>query len=231
MANLFHYPLCPRSRFIRALLSEYGFEPDLIEEKPYERRRDFLIANPSGDLPVLVEQNDFIVPGANVIAEYLDETRGLALGDHRLLPENPAERVEVRRLTEWFNVKFYEEVSGPLVTEKIHKRYMPAELGGGGPPDMALVRAARANVRYHMRYIGYLASKRKWLAGDKLSHADLAAAAHISCVDFLGDAPWSEDEAAKDWYTRMKSRPSFRAILADRLPGLIPAPAYSDLDF
>ena len=55
MANLFHYPLCPRSRFIRAVMSEYGFEPELIEEKPYERRRDFLIANPSGDLPVLVD--------------------------------------------------------------------------------------------------------------------------------------------------------------------------------
>ena len=231
MASLFHYPLCPRSRFVRALLAEYGLEPELIEERPYERRRDFLIANPAGELPVLLEGNDFIVPGAGVIAEYLDETRGLALGPRRLLPEDPAGRVEARRLFDWFNLKFYEEVSGPLVNEKVYKRYMPSELGGGGPPDMASVRAARNNVRYHLRYIGYLASTRRWLAGDSMTHADLAAAAHLSCVDFLGDAPWGEDEAAKDWYTRMKSRPSFRAILNDRLPGLAPAPAYADLDF
>ncbi|MDB5571341.1 MAG: Glutathione S-transferase domain [Hyphomicrobiales bacterium] len=230
MATLFHHPLCPRSRFVRVLLGEYGIEPDLIEERPYERRRDFLIANPAGELPVLVEQNDFVVPGAAVIAEYLDETRGLAFGEHRLLPERPAGRVEVRRLTEWFNLKFYEEVSGPLVSEKVYKRFMTSAEGGGAP-DMNVVRAARANIRYHLRYIGYLTSTRKWLAGDQLSHADLAAAAHLSCADFVGDVPWGEDEAAKDWYTRMKSRPSFRAILNDRLPGMTPAAVYADLDF
>jgi glutathione S-transferase len=230
MATLFHHPLCPRSRFVRVLLGEYGIEPDLIEERPYERRRDFLIANPAGELPVLVEQNDFVVPGAAVIAEYLDETRGLAFGEHRLLPERPAGRVEVRRLTEWFNLKFYEEVSGPLVSEKVYKRFMTSAEGGGAP-DMNVVRAARANIRYHLRYLGYLTSTRKWLAGDQLSHADLAAAAHLSCADFVGDVPWGEDEAAKDWYTRMKSRPSFRAILNDRLPGMTPAAVYADLDF
>jgi glutathione S-transferase len=230
MATLFHHPLCPRSRFIRVLLGEYGIEPDLIEERAYERRRDFLIANPAGELPVLVEQNDFVVPGANIIAEYLDETRGLAFGEHRLLPDDPAGRVEVRRLVDWFNLKFYEEVSAPLVHEKVYKRYM-TQAQGGGAPDMNIVRAARANIRYHMRYIGHLTSKRKWLAGDSLSHADLAAAAHISCADFVGDVPWGEDEAAKDWYTRLKSRPSFRAILSDRLPGMTPAAVYADLDF
>lgn len=230
MTTLFHFPLCPRSRFVRVLLGEYGMEPDLIEERPFERRRDFLIANPSGELPVLIEQNDFVAPGANVIAEYLDETRGLALGAHRLLPEDPGGRVEVRRLTEWFNGKFYEEVSAPLVQEKVYKRFMtPAQ--GGGAPDMNVVRAARANIRYHMRYIGHLTETRKWLAGDRLSHADLAAAAHLSCVDFVGDVPWADDEAAKDWYMRVKSRPSFRSLLADRLPGMTPAADYADLDF
>ena len=132
MAILFHHPLCPRSRFIRLLLAEYGMEPELIEERPYERRQDFLIANPAGDLPVLIDSNDFVVPGATTIAEYLDETRGLGL-DRRLLPERPGERVEARRLTEWFNAKFYQEVSEPLVNEKIYKRFMRSEHGGGAP--------------------------------------------------------------------------------------------------
>jgi len=93
------------------------------------------------------------------------------------------------------------------------------------------VRAARSNIRYHLRYIGYLVSRRNWLAGDDLSYADLAAAAHLSCVDFLGDVPWAESENAKDWYARVKSRPSFRALLADRVPGMTPDPVYADLDF
>lgn len=230
MLTLHHHPLCPHSRFVRLSLGEYGVAPDLVEERPFERREAFLLLNPAGETPVLVEENGMVVPGASVIAEYFDETRGLALGHHRLLPSDPAGRVEVRRLMAWFGQKFDAEVSAWLVTEKIYKRFMSKEQGGGAP-DMELIRAARANIRYHLRYIGYLTAHRRWLAGDRLSYADLAAAAHLSVADFLGDVPWDEDETAKLWYARMKSRPSFRPLLADRLPGLAPAPAYADLDF
>ena len=229
MVTLYHHPLCPHSRFVRLLLGEYGIEPQLIEERPFERRRDCLLLNPAGQTPVLIEHS-MAVPGAATIAEYFDETRGLGLGRHRLLPEDPGARVEVRRLFDWFSQKFFQEVSDWLVTEKVYKRYMTRDQGGGAP-DMDLIRAARKNIRYHLRYIGYLASGRKWLAGDYLSHADLAAAAHLSCADFLGDVPWDEDETAKLWYARVKSRPAFRSLLADRLPGLAPAAIYADLDF
>jgi glutathione S-transferase len=136
----------------------------------------------------------------------------------------------VRRLLDWFLVKFNAEVTEYLVTEKISKRFMNSA-NGGGPPDMNAIRAARTNVRYHMKYIGYLMSRRKWIAGDHLTYADLAAAAHLSCVDYLGDVPWDEDETARDWYARVKSRPSFRTLLADRVPGMAPADHYANLDF
>lgn len=231
MATLHHYPLCPHSRFVRLLLSEVGVEAELREERAWERRADFLAMNPAGLTPVLVEESlPAPAPGAGLIAEYLDETRGLALGPRRLMPEDPAGRIETRRLTDWFNGKFFEEVSGPLVTEKIYKRFMTAEQGGGGT-DAGAIRAAKANMRYHLAYIGWLAGRRNWLAGDRMSHADLAAAAHLSCADYLGDVPWSENEAAKDWYARVKSRPAFRPLLADRIPGTAPAAHYPDLDF
>jgi glutathione S-transferase len=230
MAILHHYPFCPQSRFVRLVLAEMAMEPQAMEERPWERRTEFLALNPTGNMPVFVEQNGLVVPGPSVIAEYLDETRGLGLSGRRLLPVGPAGRVEVRRLLEWFLAKFYEEVSGYLVTEKIYKRFMSPELGGG-PPDMNAIRAARTNVRYHLRYIGYLISQRNWLAGDDLTYADLAAAAHLSCADYLGDVPWEEDETATSWYARVKSRPSFRALLSDRVPGMAPADSYADLDF
>ena len=230
MAILFHYPLCPHSRFIRLALGEFGIEAELVEERVWERRREFLEMNPAGTTPVLREENGFSVPGAGTIAEYLDETRGLALAERRLLPEGPAERVEVRRLLEWFNGKFHEEITGPLVLEKVMKRFMSRD-DGGGPPDMSMIRAARSNVRYHLRYIAWLTAKRNWLAGDRLTYADLAAAAQLSCVDYLGDVPWEEDEAARAWYARIKSRPSFRPLLADRMPGMAPSAHYDDLDF
>lgn len=230
MAQLYHYPLCPHSRFVRSVLAEFGIEPELIEERPFDRRYEFLALNPAGQTPVFVDEAIATVPGASVIAEYLDETRGLAMAERRLLPESPGERVEVRRLIDWFHGKFFAEVSGFLVQEKVYKRFMAPDKGGGAP-DMDLVRAARSNIRYHLRYIGWLTTSRNWLAGDRMTYADLAAAAQLSSVDFLGDVPWSEDEGAKHWYARIKSRPSFRAILADRVPGLTPSPDYADLDF
>ena len=233
MPTLHQHAFCPHSRFVRLSLGEMGLAPEIREERPWEREDRFLALNPSGTIPVYLDDGAAI-PGAGVIAEYLDETRGRSEDGgpetRRLLPAAPADRAEVRRLVEWFNFKFFDEVTAHLVTEKIFKRIMPAALGGGSP-DGAAIRAGRANLRYHLRYIGYLASTRNWLGGDALSYADLAAAAHLSCVDYLGDVPWDEDEAARDWYARVKSRPAFRAILADRIPGMIPPAHYADPDF
>jgi glutathione S-transferase len=165
-----------------------------------------------------------------VIAEYIDEVLGKDQGSGRLLAEESAARVEVRRLAAWFNIKFFAEVSELLAREKIWKRYMrPDE--GGGPPDSSAIRAARANIGEHLRYLGWLAKTRKWLAGDRLTYADLAAAAHLSTCDYLGEVPWAEEENAKNWYARVKSRPAFRALLSETIPGLAPAASYTNLDF
>lgn len=230
MLTLFHHPFCPHSRFIRLALTELGFDVQLIEERVWERRDEFLMLNPAGTTPVLVIEGMPPIPGAANIAEFLDETHGSELGERRLLPGDIAGRIEVRRLTSWFNDKFFAEVSGPLVMERLYKRHMRAEQGGGSP-DTEMIRAARANIRYHLSYVGWLARTRNWLTGDQLSYADLAAAAHISSADYFGDVPWAEDESAKTWYARVKSRPAFRPILAEAAPGLPASRTYADLDF
>lgn len=227
--QLFHHPFCPHSRFVRLVLGEYGIAVDLVDEPVWERRKEFLALNAAGTTPVLVE-DALTAPGAAVIAEYLDEKFGNEVGDRRLLPDEPAARVEVRRLASWFNDKFFSEVTEYLVHEKIVKRHLSA-YAGGGAPDSALIRAARANIRYHLRYIGWQLKARNWLAGDWLSYADFAAAAHLSIVDYFGDVPWDENEAAKSWYARVKSRPAFRPLLSESLPGIAPAQSYADLDF
>src|SRR6267154_1963969 len=165
-----------------------------------------------------------------IVGEYIVETHGAGMKERRLLPASMGERIEVRRLMAWFNDKFFEEASNPLVTERIYKRFMSEE-NGGGAPAADVIRAAKANVRYHLAYIGWLAKTRNFLAGDRLTYADLAAAAHLSAIDYLGDVPWSEDDAAKAWYARVKSRPSFRPLLSEWLAGVPASPSYVDLDF
>jgi glutathione S-transferase len=230
MYTLFHHPFCPHSRFIRLALGEHGIAARLVEERVWERRQEFLALNPACTTPVLVEEGYPPVPGAGVIAEYLDETRGAELGELRLMPREASLRVEVRRLLSWFNDKLFAEVTDPLTMERLYKRHMPVSAGGGSPATETL-RVARHNMRYHLAYIGWLVRTRDWLAGERMSYADLAAAAHLSAADYLGDVPWNDDEIAKTWYARVKSRPSFRPLLAETLAGIPPSDTYANLDF
>jgi glutathione S-transferase len=156
------------------------------------------------------------------ICEYLEEQ----CPEPNLIGKRPYDRAEVRRLVAWFDQKFNLEVTEKLITEKVMKRFL-----GLGEPNSREIRAAQANIHTHLDYITFLTDRRFWLAGEQMTLADIAAAAHISAIDYLGDVPWADHQSAKNWYARIKSRPSFQAILADAIPGL-PAPKhYANPDF
>lgn len=218
------------SRYIRLMLAEYGLSAEFNEEKPWARRPEFMSLNAAGTLPVLIEENGDTLCGAFVIGEYLDETSGAMMREKRLMPESHAGRAEVRRLVEWFLYKFETEVSQYLVHERVYKQLMNSAEGGGSP-DSAVIRAGRANLKAHLHYLGWLCNSRNWIAGERISQADLAAAAALSVLDYLGEVPWDSEPATRDWYARIKSRPSFRPVLADKLAILPPASHYIDLDF
>jgi glutathione S-transferase len=222
MRLLYHLPLSPYARKVRLVLAEKRLPFELRVEKIWQRRAEYLELNPAATVPTLVEDNGLVIPDSGVICEYLDE----AYPDGSLLGRTIGERVEVRRLVSWFDNKFAAEVMRNLLWEKTMK-----QMQGLGAPEAGALRAGYANIKHHLTYIGWLAENRKWLAGANLSLADFTAAAFLSSLDFIGDVDWSVSGPAKDWYARMKSRPSFRAILADRVTGMAPPPHYSDLDF
>jgi glutathione S-transferase len=222
MRYLYHLPLSPFSRKIRLALSEKRLPFELRMEKVWERRPEYLELNPACTVPTLLEDNGLAIPDSGVICEYLEE----AYPDISLLGRTLAERVEVRRLVAWFDGKFADEVSKNLVGEKFMKR-----LAGRGNPDANALRVGYTALRHHLQYIGWLAETRKWLGGANISLADFAAAAHLSVIDFAGDVDWTVSPAARDWYARVKSRPCFRGVLADRVPGITPPAHYADLDF
>jgi glutathione S-transferase len=222
MRVLYHLPLSAHSRKIRLVLAERRLPFELKLEKPWERRPEYLAMNPAGTVPTLVEENGLVIPDSNVICEYLEE----AYPDTALMGRTLAERVEVRRLIAWFDGRFAQEVTQNLIGEKYLKR-----MAGRGHPDAIALRTGYANLKAHLTYLGWLAETRKWLAGNSLSLADFAAAGHMSALDFAGEVDWSVSQGARDWYARMKSRPCFRPLLADRVAGIDPPAHYADLDF
>jgi glutathione S-transferase len=221
MRTLHHWPLDPWSRQIRLALAEKQLKFDLNAVRFWDEPDALIALNPTGLPPVLVE-GDVVIAEARAILEYLEET----VPDPALLPGSAADRAEARRIAQWFDRKFDAEVSAFLLHEKLEKR-----IQGLGAPDMDAIRAGKDYLRWHLDYMSGLLEVRDGLAGPRWTMADLVAAAHLSCIDYLGDVPWSDFPPARDWYQRIKCRPSFRALLADRLPGMSPADGYQDLDF
>jgi glutathione S-transferase len=221
MLRLLHFPLGPFSRKVRVLLREKELEASLEPVEPWRQRDQVTALNPAAEVPVLLDQDRAIVD-SHVICEYLEETRP----EPRLLGADPVDRAEVRRLVAWFDLKFLREVTDLIWREKVLKFVTDRET-----PNSAAVRIGVANLHAHLAYIGFLFEQRNWLAGERISLADIAAGAHLSVLDYLGDVPWEAHAGAKLWYARLKSRPSFRPLLADRIACLKPAAHYDDLDF
>jgi len=222
MPSLLHLPLDPFSRKIRIVLGEKKITASLAVEPIWERRHEFLSINPAGTVPVFIEDDGTTISTSQAIAEYLEETSK----EPALIFGTALQRAEIRRLCNWFDVKFNTEVTEYLLGEKIMKRFL-----GLGEPSSETIRAGYANIDTHLGYIEYLAEQRAWLAGEHFSLADITAASHISCIDYLGDITWEDYQQAKQWYARIKSRPSFRPLLQDLIPGTQPPAHYKNLDF
>ncbi len=221
MIRLFHVPLSPFCRKVRLSLAEKKLEVELVEEKYWEQDPDFMRRNPAGKVPVLKMDGRTMAESA-AICEYIEERHP----DPALMPRSPEGRYEVRRLVGWFDDKFHQEVTSKLLYERVNKKVM-----GRGYPDSGNVKAGAKAIKYHLDYLGWLLDQRRWLAGDAMTLADFAAAAHLSSLDYISDVDWHRNANVKDWYAKIKSRPAFRSILADQVPGFRPPAHYSDLDF
>mgnify|MGYP002777026399 CR=1 FL=1 len=221
MNRLYHVPLSPFCRKVRLTLAEKRIEVELVEERYWEQSPDFLRRNPAGKVPVL-KLDSRILSESQAICEYVEETNP----SPPLMPRDPDGRYEVRRLCAWFDDKFHGEVTSKLVYERINKKVMAQ-----GYPDSKAVKSGAAAIKNHLDYMAWLLDQRRWLAGDAMTLADFTAAAHLSCLDYISDVDWNRQAVVKDWYAKIKSRPSFRTLLVDQVPGF-PQPAhYADLDF
>ena len=221
MNRLYHFPLSPFCRKVRLTLAEKKLEVELVEERYWEPSADFLRRNPAGKVPIL-KMDSKLMSESQAICEYLEDT----IPTPALMPRDADGRFEVRRLCAWFDDKFHREVTSNLLYERVNKKVMKL-----GYPDSKAVKFGAGRIKYHLDYMAWLLDQRRWLAGDVMTLADFTAAAHLSCLDYISDVDWNRSTNVKDWYAKIKSRPSFRPLLMDQVPGFPPPKHYNDLDF
>ena len=164
MLTLYHSPLIPACRKIRLMLREKNLDHTLVTEDFWTRRIEFFTMNPAGEVPVLTTDKNTVIVGPYAICEYLDEQ----FPNIQFFGNMSGERAEVRRLVEWFDVKFEREVTQLVLFEKVFKRLL-----GYGEPSSEAIRAGKRNITYgeagnfaKMGIFDYL---------DLLSAADLVA--------------------------------------------------------
>jgi glutathione S-transferase len=223
MWQLYQFPLCPFSRKVRLLLGEKGVGYDLVRESPWDRRDEFLDMNPSGQVPVMADPNrNILLMDSMAICEYLEETVEKAA----MINGTAVNRAEIRRLVAWFDTQYFQDVTAPLLGERMMKRLVTKV-----SPDAKILREAMKAAERHLDYTDYLLDHHNWMAGATMSLADLAAAAQISVADYLGGVDWKGHEQTARWYRGFKSRPSFRPLLSERMEGISPPKSYDDVDF
>jgi glutathione S-transferase len=225
MPRLLHHRLDPASRLARLMFAEYGVAVDLEDIKPWARDPHLLELNPAGTVPILVDEGQPNAVGVLAVIHAIEDRYSPAAVSG-LFPADPRNRAEMWRLCEWVLMKLNDEVTRYVVEEKILKRERP-----GATPDPSILRVAKANLVEHLLYLNWLFATRQWLAGDVMTLADFALAAHLSSLDYLGDVNWETAAEVRHWYARIKSRPAFRTLLNDRVGGMPPHAGYADLDF
>lgn len=224
MPRLLQHRLDPASRLARLMFAEYGVAVELEDVKPWMREAHLLEMNPAASGPILIEQGEPPVVGALAIIHAIEE-RWSPSAVAGLFPAQARDRAEMWRLLDWVLMKLDDEVTRYIFEEKVVKR------DKRGAPDPAVLRVAKANLIEHLLYFNWLFATRHWIAGDVMSLADFALAAHLSSLDYLGDVDWEASLETRQWYARIKSRPAFRSLLNDRIGAIQPAAGYADLDF
>lgn len=213
MRRLTHLPLSPRSRFARLLIGEKRLSYDPVAPDDVH-----------GHLPVFVDMDGTRCEGLWAIVDHLEGS----YPDRPLIPESPAARAETLRLLDWAMGPLHEAVTNRIVFEKGAQRYTGAPLKHA--PDMGVIRQGREALKEILTKLGEAADLHGYLACRECTLGDLAVVAHISALDYFGEVAWKEFPSAAEWYLRMKSRPSFRSLLADRIPGQPPVSHYGELD-
>ncbi len=214
MRRLTHLVFQPASRLVRLVAGEKRLTLDPQQAEDYHAHA-----------PVFVDLDGTTCIGLWAILDHLEGT----YPEVSLIPEDANERGEALRWLDWTGTVLGDQVTRKIVYEKANPRYTGAPTRS--TPDMNVIRSGRDRLREMIPQLGQTVDENGNLVSRVCTIADFALAAHLSALDYFGEVPWDANTPLREWYMRIKSRPSFRSLLADRVPGQPPIKHYADLDF
>lgn len=226
MNILYHNIVCPFSKQARILLKELNIDFHLKQDISLLKEKYSLIKlNIARTLPIFEDDiNKYYIIGIYSLAEYLKEE----YENFTLFSNKINHNCEIRRIFQWFNEKFNREVTQIYLKAKLINN---SENYLNNYPNIKLLNLSLDNLKKHLDYINYLLDIRSFIAWENISIADIAAASHLSLLDYFGEIKWNDLPRLQQWYSIIKSRPSFQQILNDKIAGFKASPNYSNLDF
>ncbi|MGB8602820.1 MAG: glutathione S-transferase family protein [Rhizomicrobium sp.] len=214
MRRIIHLVFSPASRLARLMIGEKRLACDYL-----------LAEDASAHLPVFVDQDETRCEGLWAIVDHLEGE----YENYPLFPEDTATRREALRWLDLMMGVFPEIVTRRIVFEKANPRFTGAP--SRSTPDMNVIRKGREELHKALTAYGAIVEARGNLTSKACTIADLALGANLSALDYFGEVKWNDYPAMREWYMRIKSRPAFRSLLADRVPGQPPVAHYAELDF
>jgi glutathione S-transferase len=232
---LYHAWSSSASRKVRLCLAEKGldYESRVMDLLRFQHHSDWYKAlNPGGIVPCLLV-NDRALVESNLINEFLDEW----VAEPPLMPDDPIDRHEVRRLAKYVDDVCLPAVQKPNWMHSMHpvarewsdeelERRLAAIPSEGrralwrrmarDPFSSREIDAALDILEDLTRRIdAYLeASGGPWLFGAGLTLADIAVAPYV--VRFEEERPGRMPPASREWWARFTARPAWRTAQIGR---------------
>jgi glutathione S-transferase len=197
----------PNPRMVRMFMAEKGIDIPKVEidlrggenrREPYSTK-----VNPAGQTPALELDDGSVIAEITAICEYLDEKNK---NTPSLIGDTPEERAKTRMWTRRIDLNVCEPGgfgfrSGEgLKMFQTRMRTIPEAAEG-----------MKAIARDKLTWLDGLMGSKPFVAGDKLTMADILLFAFL---DFMGNVGQKLDPANKNltaWFERMKARPSAAA--------------------
>ncbi|MFO1130090.1 MAG: glutathione S-transferase family protein [Rickettsiales bacterium] len=225
---LYYEITCPLSRQVRILLEENELKNSIIKYNKNlseEQKNLFLKKNPFNIMPFLVVKNNI----NNATFEVYGISNCINIVNSKcknLIPSDLEKKIITNNLLYVINTNFFEEITKIIIYEKITKYSVYKKA-----PDSLILSNVRKNLIKYLNYFAKMINVNTNLSTEQLSLADIALFSHISLLDYVNEIDWNKHEILKEWYLIIKSKPNFRKVLNEFIPGFVPSYSYKNLDF